>query len=484
MATQQVLFAETIAGMKKAFKRKAYESDSDSEIEKYGNRGQKLKRKARLSHRGQLVPADGIGSYNESVEYAGVRRSIIHRNQPLVDEEGYEIDSDDDEARIEEALAAAMELNPYANINLDSTSFVGLTPFSKLLIVYPDILAPLTASTDLPTHPTLSKPFTSQKLTDLAFQSSMMLRRENHSLWRVRHLWTSLCGDYTWAPCQMMLGPNDSDLFTDDHVAQHLLNLSKPRGQGNSGVSTPATVTAQARNDDAEATANSVDQSREIVPPTATSNQEADVPMIDVGSTDPKDNNDGNSAQSNGLSKTAAVNGDENYKAGNNEGAEKAQDSEKPGPALQPNNSVDEAHQELHVPEIPKSSALSEAPEDSFIHPMFLPPVGASPDRDLGLPEQEAEDVRRLLALFVQKQEEICRGVKKLHDGLYKAQRLRKNVLHWSKAEAHCGPNRDLSDGEDWYDKEEWGLTEDLKKGQDDEEEDTTATAKKTRNRK
>uniref|UniRef100_A0A8H7NFH5 Transcriptional regulatory protein RXT2 N-terminal domain-containing protein n=1 Tax=Bionectria ochroleuca TaxID=29856 RepID=A0A8H7NFH5_BIOOC len=248
MATQQVLFAETIAGMKKAFKRKAYESDSDSEIEKYGNRGQKLKRKARLSHRGQLVPADGIGSYNESVEYAGVRRSIIHRNLPLVDEEGYEIDSDDDEARIEEALAAAMELNPYANINLDN------------------ILAPLTASTDLPTHPTLSKPFTSQKLTDLAFQSSMMLRRENHSLWRVRHLWTSLCGDYTWAPCQMMLGPNDSDLFTDDHVAQHLLNLSKPKGQGNSGVSTPATVTAQARNDDAEATTNSVDQSREIVP--------------------------------------------------------------------------------------------------------------------------------------------------------------------------------------------------------------------------
>lgn len=466
MATQQVLFAETIAGMKKAFKRKAYESDSDSEIEKYGNRGQKLKRKARLSHRGQLVPADGIGSYNESVEYAGVRRSIIHRNLPLVDEEGYEIDSDDDEARIEEALAAAMELNPYANINLDN------------------ILAPLTASTDLPTHPTLSKPFTSQKLTDLAFQSSMMLRRENHSLWRVRHLWTSLCGDYTWAPCQMMLGPNDSDLFTDDHVAQHLLNLSKPKGQGNSGVSTPATVTAQARNDDAEATTNSVDQSREIVPPTANSNQEADVPMIDVGSADPKDNNDGNSAQPNGSSKTAAVNGDENYKAGNSERAEKAQDSEKAGPALQPNNSIDEAHQELHVPEIPKYSALSEAPEDSFIHPMFLPPAGASPDRDLGLPEQEAEDVRRLLALFVQKQEEVCRGVKKLHDGLYKAQRLRQNVLHWSKAEAHCGPNRDLSDGEDWYDKEEWGLTEDLKKGQDDEEEDTTATAKKTRNRK
>jgi hypothetical protein len=41
-----------------------------------------------------------------------------------------------------------------------------------------------------------------------------------------------------------------------------------------------------------------------------------------------------------------------------------------------------------------------------------------------------------------------------------------------------------MSDGEDWYDKEEWGLTEDLKKGQDEEEEDTTTTGKKTRNRR
>jgi hypothetical protein len=65
-----------------------------------------------------------------------------------------------------------------------------------------------------------------------------------------------------------------------------------------------------------------------------------------------------------------------------------------------------------------------------------------------------------------------------------KAERLRKEVLHWSKAEAHCGPNRDMSDGEDWYDREEWGLAEDLKKGQDEEEEETTTSGKKTRARR
>lgn len=118
---------------------------------------------------------------------------------------------------------------------------------------------------------------------------------------------------------------------------------------------------------------------------------------------------------------------------------------------------------------------------DPFIHPIFLAPKPAHPDRDLGLPEQEAEDVRRLLQLYVQKQEEVCRGTEKLYHGLLKADRMRKTVLEWSKSEAHVG---EMSDGEDWYDKEEWGLIEDLKKGQDEEEEDTTQTQKKTRNRK
>lgn len=130
------------------------------------------------------------------------------------------------------------------------------------------------------------------------------------------------------------------------------------------------------------------------------------------------------------------------------------------------------------------SSVTSEDAEFAFIHPIFTTPAGAKPDRNLGLPGHEAEDIRRLLALYVQKQEEICRGATKLHHGLLKAERLRKDVLHWAKAEAHCGPNRDMSDGEDWYDKEEWGLTEDLKKGQDEEEEDTTTAGKKTRNRR
>lgn len=129
-------------------------------------------------------------------------------------------------------------------------------------------------------------------------------------------------------------------------------------------------------------------------------------------------------------------------------------------------------------------SGTPDSSTEPFIHPYFLAPPSSYPDRDLGLPKHEAEEARRLLQLYVQKQEEVCRGAQRVYDGLLKADRYRHMVMKWSKAEGHVGPNRDMSDGEDWYDKEEWGLEEDLKKGQDEEEEDAATTAKKTRTRR
>jgi hypothetical protein len=82
MASQQLIFAETIAGMKKAIKRKVYgmkrfapsfgnllmplcgsDSDSDSEIEQLTNRGNKLRKKARFMHEGQLARPTGPRVY-------------------------------------------------------------------------------------------------------------------------------------------------------------------------------------------------------------------------------------------------------------------------------------------------------------------------------------------------------------------------------------------------------------------------------------
>lgn len=129
----------------------------------------------------------------------------------------------------------------------------------------------------------------------------------------------------------------------------------------------------------------------------------------------------------------------------------------------------------------PRSSPTRSATADIVppIHPFFnfLPPC--RPDRDVGLPPEVAEDTRKFLNLYVQRQEEVIRGVEQLYDGLLKAERMRKEVIKWAKAEGHVG---EMSDGEDWYDKDEWGLLEDLVKGKEEEEVDEVP-GKKTRGR-
>lgn len=244
------------------------------------------------------------------------------------------------------------------------------------------------------------------------------MRKENQSLWEVRHLWTALYGDNTWLPCEAMIGSEDAELYTKDHVAAHLLSLANAEGPSTGQVNGKASDKAEAKDEDV-----SMGEATE------------DKPAVD------------------------ATNNEEASKADKADGAPDAELN------AADNNDDDKD-------------------ESNFVHPMFLPPTGAKPDRDLGLPEKEADDVRMLIALYVQKQEEVCRGTERLHEGLLRAERLRAEVLHWSKAEAHCGPNRDMSDGEDWYDKEEWGLVEDLKKGHDEEEEDTTTQGKTRRARR
>ena len=131
----------------------------------------------------------------------------------------------------------------------------------------------------------------------------------------------------------------------------------------------------------------------------------------------------------------------------------------------------------------PSAHEPSFSASEPVVHPMFLVPASARPDRDFGLPAHEAEETRRLLLSYVQKQEEVCRGSDRLHAGLLRADRLRRTVLRWAKAEAHVG---EMSDGEDWYDKDEWGLEEDLKKGHEEDEDDGGAgtQGKKTRGRR
>ncbi|RYP64183.1 hypothetical protein DL771_008874 [Monosporascus sp. 5C6A] len=517
MASQQVLFAETIIAMKKARKRKAYESDSDSEVQTHGNRGQKLKKRARFTRQGQLAPPSGPEVYREAssfspdpqhshkaqgteqlltiaqiVNHAGYERAIISRNPPLVDDEGYELDSDDDEAQIQEALDTAAEFNPYANVRLEN------------------ILSPLTTVTDLPTHPTLSRPYKTKTLTQLAEQGCNIMQKENNALWRVKHLQTKLMGDHTWIPCDVMLGPNDLDLYSDDYLER--INQSKGSQRSDASVHTLENGQGERSTNgkastNGEAAAGRVEDSAVEGGGPGT----ADVTMVDAepperekgadeqpkgevnknGQEDVPGKASEDDSNTNTEEKTTNANGERESEntakvpAGNplTNGA-----TVEGGHSVEVDDGVDPQSRQAQRGVDDRGSrppSMSPAPtEDLTIHPLFLAPRSAHPDRDLGLPGDEAEDIRRLLQLYVQKQEEVCRGAKRLYEGLLRADRMRKTVLQWAKYEAHVGPNRDMSDGEDWYDKEEWGLEEDLKKGQDEEEEDTTQPAKKTRTRR
>ncbi|KAK3995906.1 RXT2-like protein [Cladorrhinum sp. PSN332] len=460
---QQALVVEAILGIRRKLKRRDYDSDSDSSIDHNTNRGNKLKKRARFVTQGRLASSSGPQSYKEVADHAGYQRAIINKNPPLLDEDGYDIESDDDEEQVREAIAAASTDNPYSDIRLEQ------------------IFAPLTSVTDLPGHPTLSRPFTSKALPELVEQARIIMQRENKALWKAKPLLAKLVGDNTWAPCGLMEGPGDSDvlLFTD--TASFFDRPPHPA---------------------ASATVNGTGLL--AVQPLAGKGKAVDRTGLQQHEKVVNGEEKGEHGR-NGELDTEKVNGaaglgDADKKEG------KAPQPEAEGESSnKPDDDVEmaDAEQEQRAPPIinpairlepPESStngvadstpASPESPEATpFIHPLFLAPQAARQDRNMGLPDAEAENVRHLLQAYVQKQEEVCRGAKRLYEQLLRADRLRNKVLMWSKAEAHSGPNRDMSDGEDWYDREEWGLTEDLKKGEDEVEEDLATTQKKTRNRK
>ncbi|CAK7272422.1 hypothetical protein SEPCBS119000_005117 [Sporothrix epigloea] len=443
-ARDQAIFLETVIGLQRALKRRSYgeccfvlswargrgnvklavlddpdillrtlDSDSDSEIERSTNRGSKLKRRARFVRQGKLGAADGLAVFAETIEHEGYRRDILSHNLPLIDDEGYEVDSDEeDDAVLQEAEAAAAEQKAYAGIQLEH------------------LLAPLTAVTDLPTHPTLSRPFANKALTELATQGCNWMHKESAALWKVKPLLIKLCGDHVWVDSGLMETPTDADLFDDSFVARLM-----------------------AAREGADKISGGLVENGHAASAPAANQREKEDEGADNSQTESADRGDGYETNVNGLIKPRDPHesGDVDVRASI------------PLPAGQPGDADS---------------------SDGFIHPLFLAPRSAHPEPNLGLPEAEAEDVRRLLQLWVQKQEEVSRGTKRLHEGLLRADRLRRTVLRWAKAEAHSGPNRDMSDGEDWYDQEEWELEESLKKGHDEEEEDQQLPNKKTRNRK
>jgi RXT2-like, N-terminal len=388
----------------------------------------------------------------------------------------------------------------------------------------PDLLAPLTSAAELPDHPTLSKPFTSKTLTELTRHAGEMVQKEKQSLWRIKHLLTRLSGDSTWIPCESVETENDFTLFIDerDRHAGEILEKAVSRDEGDQ-VSTGTLVSEEGEQPIGllamEAHSENAVQ--------ANGNQTVEKSAIDEDVVMTLSTNSTGVAQNETMEKSAEsiklkdAHGDalQEHSHGNTtedapiEGAMEADEAQKISPEVhtedqaQPTEEDDgleddaEDQDGLPAPHRMRTRAQAQAASDNtvasrtrsmtpdssndlLIHPYFLAPQSSHGDRNVGLPQHEAEETRRLLQLYIQKQEEVCRGAQKVYEGLLKADRYRKLVMKWAKAEGHVGLNRDMSDGEDWYDKEEWGLDENLKKGQDEEEEDAATTAKKTRTRR
>ncbi|KAI9367706.1 RXT2-like protein [Aspergillus egyptiacus] len=504
MAAQAALIADTIVGMKRALRNENDNSGPDDQITEPTNRGHKLRANAKYVKEGSMGYVHAEGLYKQKIEHAGYTRYILQPNPVRYDSEGDELDDDDEDS---EADAAAAEENPFSEIALEH------------------FLCPLKHPSELASHPSLSHPYTSKALLHMTRAIEAKLRQERALLWRARNLHRQFLGDGSWAPCGIFESPEDRWIFEP-----RLLNMgqssSLPQLEPNRiGISTSGGLnisTASPRGPLPPA-----ESSKRIGSPQNEGSQYAtpsnDIEMAD-GENEVPNNTDVNQSKEPKFEEVDTAVGDlphhsetreSEAQANGNEqeplqidkdrisgsGHWLASETQEKGGTTPNNRNKDEKEEEPEQdvemvngssPEPPRrmttraqantgqpqadhesqpsspsvsSETLSSLPTP---HPLYLVPDVVLPDPNFGLPPNEAEDTRRLLWSYIQKQEETVRGFEHMLENLLRACRMKEDVFEWCKAEGHVG---ELSDGEDWYDREKWGLAEgeDLKKGAEDE---------------
>ncbi|THW79797.1 hypothetical protein D6D18_09259 [Aureobasidium pullulans] len=410
MAAQQTIIAETIRGMKLAMRRHDTDSDSDTTITQPTNRGNKLKRNARHVREGRLDTTHGR-SYKKRVDYAGYDRYILNENPLRFDDDGDLID--DDEYDNEDEDNPDKEDNPWAATKLE------------------ELLAPLTSAADLAEHPSLSVPFLSRPISEMAENARQAMHREKQTLTHIKQLLLRLRGDDHWIPVGKLESEHDMMLL-DPSAA--------PVEDSMSTTMPPET--------------HAIDHYRPD-PTTQTQTQTQADPSQQNGT------------QPDGLNLQNPSN-------------------TLPSPDASPEGLTQHAmttRRQARTSPTPDPNFPSSSPAPSSlpsIHGFFHVPDSALPDRDYGLPATEADDTRRLLLLYCQKQEQVVRESEQMLEGLLKADRMRKDVWRWCKTEGHAG---EMSDGEDWYDMDEWNLSAPLQKGKEEEEVEDEGRVKGRRRR-
>ncbi|KAI9804352.1 MAG: hypothetical protein M1833_007159 [Piccolia ochrophora] len=532
MPAQATVIADTIKSLKKAIARKADDSESDEPNEAAPQKN-RLKRKSSFSH-------DDLTSsrrpYRRKITHAGYDRFIVGRNPPRVNAAGEDLD---DEEEDEEAEAAVADDNPYADIRLEYT----LAPLTSAadLPNHPTLSYPYLSS-NLTEMSQRAAQMIHKERTLLWNIKQLLTKFRGDEVWIPCGDLETDNDIALFGPIREMMTQSQSNGVqqngTKDPRATHTVVESTDQHIEGSGAENGpsseehdptdkktglADVQGEPTTDAANGDAMVVDDDSKPLPETAEvdafppeySEKETDGPpttdnelaaaQVPEDSTERQvppsamDTIDGVAkAQSPDVPPSALDDGPESKAPtkppiDGEASPSKAEDNPEATDDLQ-DDQEDESQPPAHrMTTRAQAQAASDntttaptrtpspTPSIPFIHPLFTIPAHALPSADFGLPPSEAEDTRRLLLLYVQKQEEVCRGSEKLYDGLLKADRLRRTVFKWTKAEAHVG---ELSDGEDWYDKEEWGLEEELKKGHEEDEDDGGTQGKKTRGRR
>lgn len=473
MAQNQAI-ADTIVAMKAAMKRK---SDDN-----------KLKPRARHAQQHRLGDST---HWRERVNHAGYIRNTISTNPKRYDKYGYVYSpaASDDEELDEDAEIEAAEDNPFGEVQLEN------------------LLRPLTSAAELAEHPSLKVAYESKALTQMADEAAETLRRERASLYKAKRLLRRFRGDGDWVPCGLFETDNDEYLLgghggfglqsdvTGTTLEQPAPDLDIPSAHHLEEDRDPAKGLVEAaciQDGEAMDGVERVDQAAPVVGSVV---ENGDAMQRDMETAEPINEDtsepvsEPDTEPTNGHLPTAPTTADDalNKPPCHPAITDLAECEANSETASNSNATERHAMTTRARARSPAERTPSPSPSDSAsipdIHPWFIAPLSALTDRDLGLPTHEAEDTRKLLLLYVQKQEQICRSLDELCSGLQKADRLRKHVYRSAKAEGHVvydgkgNAVTEMSDGEDWYDVKDWGLEDwelkdgALEKGKDEVED-------------
>jgi hypothetical protein len=328
----------------------------------------------------------------------------------------------------------------------------------------------------------MARPYLDKGLNEMIQNAEDSLRREQDILAAMNELFIRFRGDYDWAPTGSMGTGYDHLLLANALVgtAAAKQNIStngsaahESEINGDSEKSSPHEALAEKIDDHSDEHGEDTGQDSESKHDNIDGVNSIETPLIGNGISTNTHHNDSREITSKDAA--AAEQEGEHDDHSNVDAMAIDDDQEQQKNGDDGDNATAAADEDLPShrmttrAQLSALTAPSRSPSPPQVHPFFKPPLPPSIQFDSSNPE---EDPLSPLLSYISKQEEVVRLQNELYQGLLKAQRMRKEVYTWCKAEGHVG---EMSDGEDWVDLEEWGLQPgDLVKGKEEDDNENT----------